>query len=114
MQTRSFSSGVLTDAVRARLRSYRLTPREEQIVELVLHGMSNRAIAQASNITEQTVKDHLKHVFRKTGVNQRTVLMANLLQSPVAHAGPQPVAAKGPAGFAGARQTRRRAIDAAD
>ncbi len=80
MQTHFFSSGLLTDGVRARLRACRLTPREEQIVELLLHGMSNKVIAQVSNITEQTVKDHLKHVYRKMGVHQRTAVIAKLLQ----------------------------------
>jgi len=98
--------------MRARLHSCRLTPREEQIVGLLLHGLSNKAIAQLSNIAEQTVKDHLKHIYRKMGVRQRTVLMASLLQFPVVT--PQPAGTDCPADFDAARQTRRRLDDAAD
>lgn len=111
-ELRSFSGKVLTDAMRERLHSCRLTPREEQIVELLLHGLSNKAIAHVSNIAEQTVKDHLKHIYRKMGVSQRTVLMASLLQFPAATQ--QPVGAKRPADFDAARQPRRRIVDAAD
>jgi len=48
---------------------------------LILHGLSNKAIAAGCHITEQTVKDHLKHVYRKMGVHQRTAAIAKLLQS---------------------------------
>ena len=77
---RPFSSHLLTDVLRERLQSYRLTHREEQIVELLLEGLSNKAIAQSCSITEQTVKDHLKHVYRKMGVGKRTALIARLLR----------------------------------
>ncbi len=82
MQTaRPFSSHLLADVLRERLPLYRLTQREEQIVELILRGLSNKAIAADCRITEQTVKDHLKHVYRKMGVHQRTAVIAKLLQS---------------------------------
>ena len=74
-------SNLLRNVLRECAESYRLTYREEQIVDLILQGWSNKAIAAGCNITEQTVKDHLKHVYRKMGVHQRTAVIAKVLQS---------------------------------
>jgi two-component system nitrate/nitrite response regulator NarL len=49
----------------------RLTPREEEILTLVMRGMKNKQIADALSITTGTVKVHLMHVFEKTGVKDR-------------------------------------------
>lgn len=49
----------------------RLTPREEEILTLVMRGMKNKQIADALSITTGTVKVHLMHIFEKTGVKDR-------------------------------------------
>lgn len=49
----------------------RLTPREEEILTLVMRGMKNKQIAEALSITTGTVKVHLMHIFEKTGVKDR-------------------------------------------
>ncbi len=49
----------------------RLTPREEEILTLVMRGMKNKQIADALCITTGTVKVHLMHIFEKTGVKDR-------------------------------------------
>jgi DNA-binding NarL/FixJ family response regulator len=48
-----------------------LTPREQQVMELVEQGMKNREIARELGIRPGTVKIHLKHIFEKTGVRGR-------------------------------------------
>lgn len=48
-----------------------LTPREQQVLELVEQGMKNKEIARELGIRPGTVKIHLKHVFEKTGVKGR-------------------------------------------
>ena len=48
-----------------------LTPREQQVLELVEQGLKNRDIADALDIRPGTVKIHLKHIFEKTGVRGR-------------------------------------------
>jgi DNA-binding NarL/FixJ family response regulator len=48
-----------------------LTPREQQVVELVGLGMKNREVAQELGIRPGTVKVHLKHIFEKMGVQGR-------------------------------------------
>jgi len=51
-----------------------LTPRERQVAELVLAGLSNRAAAAALGVAESTVKELLARVFRKLGVHSRMQL----------------------------------------
>lgn len=49
----------------------RLAPRETRVIELAAQGYSTRGIAEELNITFNTVRDHLKHVYRKLGVHSR-------------------------------------------
>jgi DNA-binding NarL/FixJ family response regulator len=48
-----------------------LTPREQQVLELVEQGLKNKEIARELGIRPGTVKIHLKHIFEKTGVRGR-------------------------------------------
>ena len=63
---------LLQDAERAPRNSRsNLTPREQQVVELVEQGLKNKEIAKIMGIRPGTVKIHLKHIFEKTGVRGR-------------------------------------------
>ena len=53
-----------------------LTPRELEILQLVLAGNTNKAIAAEIYISEKTVEFHLDHIYNKIGV--RTRLMASI------------------------------------
>lgn len=48
-----------------------LTPREQEILSHVAEGQSNKMIARALNITDGTVKLHVKSILRKLGVHSR-------------------------------------------
>jgi two-component system nitrate/nitrite response regulator NarL len=48
-----------------------LTPRELEILEHVAEGLSNKMIARALNITDGTVKLHVKAILRKLNVHSR-------------------------------------------
>lgn len=56
----------------------RLTPRELQIAELVAEGLTNAEIGASLWITENSVKQALKRMFRKLDVSARTELVAKL------------------------------------
>jgi len=64
------------------LRSYKmanltdLTPREMEVLQLVIAGKTNKGIASEIYISEKTVEFHLDHIYRKIGV--RTRLMAGV------------------------------------
>ena len=49
-----------------------LSPREMEILELVIQGMSNREIAYDLGISHQTVKNHMTSILSKLGVADRT------------------------------------------
>jgi two-component system nitrate/nitrite response regulator NarL len=52
----------------------RLSPREAEIVELVAQGQQTREIAILLSLSPNTVKTHLKDIFRKCRVRNRTEL----------------------------------------
>lgn len=54
-----------------RRSSPQLTPREMEVLEFVTKGLNNREIAQVLDISGNTVKAHLKHVFSKLDVSDR-------------------------------------------
>ena len=49
-----------------------LTPTETRILQQIVGGKANKEIAYDSNISENTVKTHVKNVFEKLGVSDRT------------------------------------------
>jgi DNA-binding NarL/FixJ family response regulator len=53
-----------------------LTPREIEILKLVLSGLTNKAIAVHLYTTEKTVEFHLDNIYTKTGM--RTRLLAGI------------------------------------
>jgi DNA-binding NarL/FixJ family response regulator len=67
--------GAEIDAFR---RRYRLSAREAQVAELVLHGYKNTDIAAALGITPATTKKHLTKIFDKVGVDTRSQLQTRL------------------------------------
>jgi DNA-binding NarL/FixJ family response regulator len=56
-----------------------LTPREEQVVNLVVEGISNREMAQQLDIKENTVKKALQRIYDKLGVSNRVELVLYVL-----------------------------------
>jgi DNA-binding NarL/FixJ family response regulator len=53
-----------------------LTQRERDIVQLVVDGHSNKALAATLGIAHQTAKNHVRHVMAKVRVNSRVQLCA--------------------------------------
>jgi DNA-binding NarL/FixJ family response regulator len=49
-----------------------LTPRERDVLELVMHGLANKAIAERLGVTVAAVKWHLQHIYEKLHVHSRT------------------------------------------
>ncbi len=49
-----------------------LTPREIELLQLLVDGLSNKAIAERLSLSENTVKYHIKNILQKLGVQNRT------------------------------------------
>jgi DNA-binding NarL/FixJ family response regulator len=54
----------------------RLSPREQEIVQLIVGGLTNLEAANRLGITEATVKAHLTHIFQKLALRGRAQLAA--------------------------------------
>ncbi|ELD7524388.1 response regulator transcription factor [Salmonella enterica] len=62
-----------------------LTAKEREIVGMVCEGTSNKLIARQLNISLSTVKTHLRNIFAKTEVINRTELISRTRMSSVQH-----------------------------
>jgi DNA-binding NarL/FixJ family response regulator len=61
-----------------RLKRHGLTSREIDIAHLVSAGMTNPQIAEKLCISPRTVQNHLRSIFDKTGIHNRTSLVYRL------------------------------------
>ena len=62
-----------------------LTPRQRDVFELIVQGMSNKEIARNLQLAEGTIKIHIKALFAKLGVRRRAAVAVagtRLLSSP--------------------------------
>jgi DNA-binding CsgD family transcriptional regulator len=57
---------------------YGITPRERVVVEQSLEGLPVKHIARRLDLSPHTVNDHLKAIYRKTGVSSREELITGL------------------------------------
>jgi DNA-binding NarL/FixJ family response regulator len=73
---------VRPDAAAESMTGWTLTPRQHEVLELLVQGKSNRDIAEAMGLSENTVKVHLVTIYRALGVSSRTeALLAGLKRS---------------------------------
>ena len=63
---------------------YGLTEREREILQLIVDGLSNAAIAQKLYITVGTVKTHVRNILSKLGANDRAQAAVRALRSGLA------------------------------
>jgi DNA-binding CsgD family transcriptional regulator len=61
-------------------KTYQLTDRELDVLELIVAGASNKVIARQLALSLATVKTHIQHIFRKAQVVSRTELSALVLR----------------------------------
>jgi len=57
-----------------------LTHRESEVLSLMVTGLSNRGIATRLVVSDETIKSHLRSIYRKLGVGDRTGAVATALR----------------------------------
>ena len=77
----NMSQSQQTDIVRQIKTLDPLTVREQEVLQLILSGKSNREIAGALFISENTVKTHARSIFSKYDVSSRAELISTLLKN---------------------------------
>jgi two-component system NarL family response regulator len=70
-----------------RLKRQNLTAREQEVLLLLVKGRSNKEIAASLFISEETVKSHLKTLFGKLGVRDRTDAAISAIRHGIVHLG---------------------------
>jgi DNA-binding CsgD family transcriptional regulator len=63
------------------IQKYGISPRECEIVSMIVQGLGNRQIGETLFISALTVKNHVYHIYQKTGAENKIQLL-NLINSP--------------------------------
>lgn len=77
-QEQAVSPGKLLNngALKSPKEEWGISPREEEVLELIILGKTNKEIASALFISEHTVKNHLSRIFNKMNVTDRSQIIA--------------------------------------
>ena len=62
-----------------------LTDRELDVLQRLAHGRSTREVADEMGVSDETVKSHVKQIFKKLGVRDRTQAVAEALRRGLVH-----------------------------
>jgi two-component system NarL family response regulator len=62
-----------------------LSAREVQVLQLIVRGLANKQIAYTLSIAEHTVKNHVKNILSKLGVQDRTQAATAAIQRGIIH-----------------------------
>ena len=81
----SYLSPTVAAALAAQPPGPDLSAREIQVLELIVRGLANKQIAYTLNIAEHTVKNHVKNVLSKLGVQDRTQAATAAIQRGIIH-----------------------------
>ena len=75
----ALSAAALGDETAPKLDAPQFTPRQEEVLYLLLDGYSNKEISKMLSLSDETVKNHISGILRGFGVQTRTqaVLAAN-------------------------------------
>lgn len=53
-----------------------LTEREQQVLQLIARGLTNRQISSHLSISEATAENHIHHIYTKLGISNRSQAVA--------------------------------------
>ena len=82
---RRYFPAAINEALEARASRTELSDREREVLEAIVRGRSNKEIAHALGISENTVKVHTTRVFEKLGVADRLEAATAAIQRGIVH-----------------------------
>lgn len=68
------TAATFIDALRHKTPASQVTPREQEIIRVILTGLSNQEIGKQLGISRETVKRHVRNIYDKLGVSTRMEL----------------------------------------
>lgn len=80
-----FLPAPVAQSLAARTPNSDLSPREREVLSLIVQGKSNKEIAGQLGITEATVKCHVSVILERLGVSDRTQAVVTALQRGLEH-----------------------------
>jgi two-component system NarL family response regulator len=81
----TYLPAAVASALAAQMPRPDLSAREIQVLELIVKGLANKQIAYALTIAEHTVKNHVKSILSKLGVQDRTQAATAAIQRGIIH-----------------------------
>lgn len=80
-EEKDYPARVSADANEQKEKEYALlTDRELEVLNLIVEGLSNSEIGESLNISTNTVKTHIKHIFEKLSAEDRTQAAVNAIK----------------------------------
>lgn len=73
-----FVEPVKRDTLAAAIRRFGVSKREAEVLQALMAGLASPAIADRLSISESTVGEHIKNLFKKTKTNKRSELVAKV------------------------------------
>lgn len=80
-----FVTPLIVAALAAAAPGSELSPREMEVLRLMVHGRSNKQIASELQIAEDTAKNHVKSILKKLGAQDRTHAATEAIQRGIIH-----------------------------
>jgi two-component system NarL family response regulator len=80
-----FLSPAAATRLAARVPQAELTPREGEVLGLIVKGLNNREIAAALSVAEGTIRIHVSNLLSKLGVHDRTQAAVTAIQRGIVH-----------------------------
>lgn len=71
-------SAEITEKDSSILQKFNLTPRQGEVLQMMMRGLPNKRIASQLSISEPTVKEHISNILKKLGVNTRVEVITLL------------------------------------
>ncbi len=81
----SYVLGALAPAVAAGKSRPSLTPRELEVLELIVRGLANKQIADTLKMSDNTAKNHVKTILFKLGAQDRTQAATEAIRRGIIH-----------------------------
>ncbi|MCI0411751.1 response regulator transcription factor [bacterium] len=82
---KKYLPGRVASKLAERITEDYLTSREQEVVQLMADGKSNKQIADDLNVSEGTVKNHVTNVLEKLGVTSRSHAIVEALRRGIVH-----------------------------